>query len=304
MKIKIPPNHEIIYESVINIAYKLIQFNYWDRISRSDLDAWLDNFETDEEKYLSAGILLSIIYRNDKSTKSFAANIIQIKLPNILKEHGIHCINSIEEWEADLKKGNRRLPIRFSALEGVDGKPGKSGSTIYRDIRQEFFHSELGILFEDVKKVVTNDSNIKAIILFDDIIGTGEQFDGYIKENELYDLGVKILYFPFAAYKNSYEEINKQYKNIIICPVEVINDSESLFSEKNIAFFGKMHQEYTPEELKELYIKMCKKKKIKSKMLLGHGDLALTYFFNDSVPNNNIAALWYDSDTWTKLAGR
>ncbi|MBE4609652.1 phosphoribosyltransferase-like protein [Vibrio navarrensis] len=304
MAIKITQNHVNIYESVINIAYKLIKYNYWDRISRSDLDAWLDNFETDEEKYLSAGILLSIIYRNDKSTKSFAANIIQIKLPNILKEHGIHCISSIEEWEADLKKGNHTLPIRFSALEGVDGKPGKSGSTIYRDIRQEFFHSNLGILCKDVKEKVTNNSNLKAIILFDDILGTGEQFESYIIENELYDLDIKILYFPFAAYNDSYEEINKKYNNVIVCPVEVINDSESLFSEKNIAFFGKVHQEYTPDELKELYIGMCKRKNIKSTILLGYGDLALTYFFNDSVPNNNIAALWYDSDTWTKLAGR
>ncbi|MHA2798013.1 phosphoribosyltransferase-like protein [Vibrio harveyi] len=302
---KIPEKHEQIYDYAVKVTKKLIRFNYWDRLEISDLDAWLDNFESDEEKYFASGILLSIIYRSNKSINTFGANIIQIKLPNILKKHGIYNIECIESWETDLKIGQtNKLPIRFSAIEGIDGKPGKSGSTIYRAICNKHFHSRLGVLCNEVSTKLKSDDNFKVLVLFDDILGTGTQFRSYIDKFKIDDLGIKILYFPFAAYQESIDSIHEDYKNIIVCPVEVLTESESLFSEDNLAFFNKFHSENTSEEIKEYYLNMCKKKNIKTKDTLGFGNLALTYFFSNSVPNNNIAALWYDSETWTQLVGR
>ncbi|EGR1326712.1 hypothetical protein D9U63_23410, partial [Vibrio parahaemolyticus] len=64
---KIPEKHEQIYDYAVKVTKQLIRFNYWDRLEISDLDAWLDNFESDEERYFASGILLSIIYRSNKS---------------------------------------------------------------------------------------------------------------------------------------------------------------------------------------------------------------------------------------------
>ncbi|WOT05857.1 phosphoribosyltransferase-like protein [Shewanella youngdeokensis] len=305
MKIKIPDNHESIYEDAVDVTKKLIRFNYWDRLDISDLDAWLDNFETNEDKYFASGILLSIIYRSSKSITTFGANIIQIKLPNILEKHNLYSIQCIESWEKDLKAGNKKqLPIRFSAIEGIDGKPGKSGSAIYRDICNKHFHSRLGVLYNEVSEKLEKDKDFKVLVLFDDILGTGTQFRAYIDKFNLDSLGIKIIYFPFAAYQESIDSIHSDYENIIICPVEVLTSSESLFSENNLAFFNKFHSENTSEELKKYYLNICERKNIKAKDIFGFGELALTYFFSNSVPNNNIAALWYDSDTWTQLVGR
>lgn len=302
---KIPENHDQIYNYAVTVAKKLIKFNYWDRLELSDLEAWLDNFETDEEKYFASGVLLSIIYRSTKSINTFGANIIQIKLPNILKKYEIYSIECIESWEKDLKKGKAdKLPIRFSAIEGVDGKPGKSGSAIYREICNKHFHSRLGVLCNEVSIRLEKDNNFKVLVLFDDILGTGKQFKKYIDTYNIDELGIKVIYFPFAAYQESIESIHANYTNIIVSPVEILTSSDSLFSEENFAFFNKFHSENTSEELKKFYLDMCRIKKINTRDVLGFGDLALTYFFNNSVPNNNIAALWYDSDTWTQLVGR
>ncbi|MDE1244136.1 phosphoribosyltransferase-like protein [Vibrio aestuarianus] len=302
---KIPEKHEQIYDYAVKVTKQLIRFNYWDRLEISGLDAWLDNFESDEERYFASGILLSIIYRSNKSINTFGANIIQIKLPNILKKYDIYSIDCIESWEADLKKGQtNKLPIRFSAIEGIDGKPGKSGSAIYRAICNQHFHSRLGVLCNEVSEKLKSDDSFKVLVLFDDILGTGTQFRKYIDKFEIDNLGIKIIYFPFAAYQKSIDSIHEDYNNIIVCPVEVLTESESLFSEDNLAFFNKFHSENTSEELKEYYLNMCNKKNIKTKDTLGFGNLALTYFFSNSVPNNNIAALWYDSETWTQLVGR
>ncbi|PML78822.1 phosphoribosyltransferase-like protein [Enterovibrio norvegicus] len=302
---KIPDNHEQIYDYAVKVAKQLVRFNYWDRIEISDLEAWLNNFETDEEKYLASGILLSIIYRSNKSINTFGANIIQIKLPNILRENLIYDIECIESWEADLKNGKTsKLPVRFSAIEGIDGKPGKSGSSIYRAICNKFFHNRFGVLCSEVSERLEKDKNFKVLVLFDDILGTGTQFRSYLDKFRVDELGIKVIYFPFAAYQESITSIHSKYKNIIVCPVEVLTESESLFSQDNVAFFNKFHSENTSEDIREFYLKMCSNKNILAKDVLGFGELSLTYLFNNSVPNNNIAALWYDSDTWTQLVGR
>ncbi|MBO2639338.1 hypothetical protein I6M42_22200 [Shewanella algae] len=302
---KIPENHEAVYEDAVDVAKKLIRFNYWDRLEISDLEAWLDNFDTKEEKFISSAILMSIVYRNVKSIRTFGANIIQIKLPKLLEEHDIYQVDSIKSWENDLKFGAKhKVPIRFSAIEGMDGKPGKSGSTIYREICNKYFNKSFGVFCSDVTDRINSDRNFKALVLFDDILGTGTQFNTYVSKFDIDNLGIKVFYFPFAGLKDSIDKIHSKYKNIIVSPVETLTEEDSLFSDSKYNFFNKFNNYNNCEVIKNFYLEMCNKNDIKTKELLGFGELALTYIFNNSVPNNNIAALWYDSETWTQLVGR
>ncbi len=120
MTIKLPYDHELRVESTLEIAKQLIKLRYWDRIEVADLNAWFGNFKTDEEKYFASGILLSIIYRSQKSISTFGANIIQIMLPSLLSKDNIFEVNDIESWEEKLEKGKRtNIPVRFSTLEGL-----------------------------------------------------------------------------------------------------------------------------------------------------------------------------------------
>ncbi|WP_411953164.1 hypothetical protein [Aeromonas caviae] len=303
MSISIPQHHEIHYDNVLEIAERLIKLRYWDGFEINNLNNWLSNFKSDEERYLSAGILLSLIYRNEKSISSFAANIIQIKIPNILLKNNIYNINSLDDWHNKLTRGDTSLPIRFSTIDD-DTLPGKSGDALYRAIQRKFFHKTLGIKCHNIDTTIQKYPHVKAVFLFDDILGTGEQFEEFVSNLDLENKNIKFFYFPLAGIESSAKILNDRYQNIRVLPVEILTDAQSLFSSENHSFKINNVQP-TSEELKNFYLNMCKERKIKTKMKIGHGDFALTYVFKDSVPNNNIALLWYDEKSvWTKLTGR
>ncbi|WP_324012197.1 phosphoribosyltransferase-like protein [Aeromonas hydrophila] len=303
MSIVIPEHHEIHYDNVREIAESLIKLRYWDGFELSDLNNWLSNFKSDEEKYLSAGILLSLIYRNEKSISSFASNIIQIKIPNILSKNNIYQINSLDDWHEKLTKGDTTLPVRFSTIDD-DTIPGKSGDALYRSIQRKFFHKKLGIKCRNLDDTTIKYPHVKAIFLLDDMLGTGEQFEEFVSSHNLDNKKIQFYYFPLAGIESSAIKLNKKYENIKIIPVEMLTDAQSLFSCENNAF---RNNNTPPTEglLKQFYLDICKERKIKTKMKVGYGDFALTYLFKDSIPNNNIAMLWYDEKSvWTKLTGR
>ena len=99
---KSPNLGQEFYEEVIDRCYKLIEINYWDRIDNSTLDEWLNNFETDNEKYFASQILFNFQYRNYDAMITMFKQIIQIYLPQKLAELDIYTISSIQDWERDL----------------------------------------------------------------------------------------------------------------------------------------------------------------------------------------------------------
>lgn len=115
-------------------------------------------------------------------------------------------------------------------------------------------------------------------------------------------MAAKIIYIPFATTKHTKDMLEGKYANLIISPVEIIEPSNSFFCEHN-EFLCNI-EGYTPDDFREYYLKVCKQKKINLNGNLGVGGLELTYVFNSSTPNNNIAMLMHKSDTWSGLFKR
>lgn len=305
MKLPIPIDSDKISERIFSNAAKLIEYSYWDGIQDHELISWIKNFNTDEEKYLAASILLNLIYRNKNAIRTFGAQIFQITIPNYLERKGIYNISCLDTWLKDLNSTNARskFPFRFSTIEGIDNKPAKSGASIFRALKQDFFDANLGVGFQSYK-TIQNKNNINTLILFDDILGTGEQFETFLEKNCLLELGLNILYCPFAANIDGLNSIKNKYESIDIIPVEILSEKNGLFSEANNLF--QQDDICNANEFKEFYLTMCKSRgfRLKTEELLGKGELALTYLFNDSAPNNNIAALWYGEESWCRLVKR
>lgn len=299
--IKIPINHDDLYTKTIDKCNKLIDLNYWDTLDKETLLSWLNNFETKEEKYLAISILNRLIFRNKKSIETFGANIFHIILPQILSDNSIYEIESIHIWETMLRLPENRhvFPFRFSTIEHVDNNPAKSGSIIYRQLQREHFDKTLGI---NCSKINNLPEEIKAIILFDDIIVTGHQFLDFYALYDLSKFSRKIIYIPLAGHKINTDKLNSEFDNVIIHPVEDITESCEFFNEDN----KYLNQENisTLSEFLDFYHSFCKKKKIKIKKTLGHGDMGLTYCFSDSTPNNNLSLLSYKSEEWLELLKR
>jgi hypothetical protein len=302
MAINLPKNAEDIIERIFENTKLLIRYNYWDGISETTFCKWFNNFKTPDEQYLAAAILSSLIYRNQISIQAFGAQLFQISIPNYLEEHSIHSIDCIDSWMQSLNEPSvSKFPFRFSTLEGVDDKPGKSGSAIYRSLKKTFFNGNLGVGTQAYEKYLNN-KNIKVLILFDDILGTGRQFDTFMKKFKPSDYNVKILYCPFVAQQDGINFINTEYPNVDILPIEKIDNSFGLFSNTNKLFSLCDNTEI--EEFKSLYVNMTKNNEFKLSGIFGEGEQALTFLFNDSTPNNNIAALWYNDKNWNQLVKR
>ncbi|BCV34022.1 hypothetical protein [Shewanella algae] len=305
MKPPIPIDAEKISERIFYNARKLIEYNYWDGIKIFELLSWINNFKTEEEKYFASSILLSIIYRNRNAIRTFGAQLFQITIPNYLEDKNILSIKCLDSWLDEINSPDARslFPFRFSTIEGVDNKPAKSGAGILRALKREFFDNSLSIGYQSYDKL-KNNSSVNTIILLDDILGTGEQFDDFIKITKLNELGLNILYCPFAANTEGLDRIRDTYDKIDVLPVEILEKRNGLFSEENKLFH--LEDICRAEEFKIFYHSMCKDRdfKIDENEFLGKGNLALTYLFNDSTPNNNIAALWYGDKNWKRLVKR
>ncbi|EKN5110613.1 TPA: hypothetical protein ACGE8O_002756 [Yersinia enterocolitica] len=176
--------------------------------------------------------------------------------------------------------------------------PAKSSSSIFRDLT-DYFNKQIGIICTEL---ATLPEHIKCVVFFDDILGTGSQFETFVKKYQLDKSHLNFLYIPLAAIRESVERINTMYSNIKVYPVEFIDPSCSFFSGSSplMNFNEKEHS----AEFLSVYTNICKKNNIKLKNSKGRGDNALTYIFHHSTPNNNLALLWYEDENWTYLFKR
>ncbi|HFZ1638145.1 hypothetical protein KS910_28110, partial [Klebsiella pneumoniae] len=219
-------------EAIIEQSKKLIKIGYWDNVKVSVLQRWLDNFKDEKEKYLAASVLSELIYRNRETVTSMGYNIFSIILPQILEELDIYHIEDIEKWMNDINspKHARNLPFRTSVINNVDSKVTKSGDVIHTFLQRDFFDKNLGVKVENIEKLPPR---IKAIVFFDDMLGSGTQIDTFMKETNLDELGKKIIFIPFAALRDSTIRIQSKYKNLIIRPVEYLDENHSFFRASN-----------------------------------------------------------------------
>lgn len=297
---ELPDEWEAFYEDMIGRAKQYIVIKYWD-ISEDDFLLWLQNFETDHQKFLAAIIIYRIIYRNINPMLSMFRYISDIILPNVLEELHIYTIDSLESFHNKLKEGYG-VPILFSAIEDVDGQTGKSGSTIIREFaRKGSFHNRLKVSAQNFKDI--DRSKIKMVVLFDDIMGTGEQFNTFLKKyyQDLEDL--VCLYTPLTATSLGLKSFNNdEYPNVIIKPVEILDENYSFFKKK---FMPKIAENIDIEDLLHVYEDLVKSKtRLTSNNILGRESLALTYIFSVSTPNNTLPIFSYNDKNWNAIFPR
>lgn len=306
---KIPNNHKKLTEQSILKCKRLIQLKYWDNITVVKLMGWFNNFKCDEEKFLAACILESIIFRNAEAVQAFSSQIFHIILPNILEKLSIYKIKSLSDWENSLISANARnlLPFRFTTIEGIDKKTAKSGQTLLREVQRQYFDKELILSVETLvdQRFVTQVNKSKAfntVIILDDVQVTGGQFNSFIEKYDLSNSPFKYIYIPLAAFDKSIEKIEGKYSNIFICPVEILSNEHSFFSVNNEVF--NFCEPDMLKGLKELYDSVLRKNKIIMDEPYGYGEHALTYIFSNSTPNNNLGILSYQNENWKKLFTR
>lgn len=299
MMYDLPKEWESFYTEMVSRAKSYIQIHYWN-ISEEELDLWLSNFRIDEEKFLAAIIIYRLIYRNEQPRLSMYHHIIEILLPSILKKQGVYTVASLDQFHHDLKHSFHNIPFRFTTIEGVDGRTSKSGHEILRSfVRKGSFHSSLETSISNIENL--DHGKIKAIILFDDIMGTGEQFDTYLQTFQSTLENFILIYCPLTAHVDAIKHIKSKYPHVIVSPVEILEKQYTFFDS---SFMPKIAENIDMDEFKAFYSSFMKSRTKLRKELLGKEDQALTYIFDVSSPNNSLPILTYEDENWHKLFPR
>lgn len=294
MSFELPENYEDNIHDIIERCYDLIDVGYFNKFDKSVLDNWLSNFKTQEEKYLAAQILNNLHYRNEKALIAMFKQILQVYLPQKLKELKIFEIESIETWEKLLSSTNAyKLPFRFSTIN-KEGRIGESGDAIFR------LYSQYGLIEKGIGRFI-NDitcAQCNTVILVDDFTGTGNQFKAfYTKYKKIFDRFKYIIYAPLVAHENAIKNISDIAENIHLITAETIK--------KENGFYGLKDKVNNNKDFSELSDTILRKfsKKNKPEFPYGYDNQANLYAFSVSTPNNNHSLLYHNKH-WQQLLKR
>ena len=291
MSFRLPHLSQEFFNEVETHCYLLIKNNYWDKIDNFTLKQWLENFKTDNEKYLASQILFHFQYRNEKAMLSMFKQIIQVYLPQKLDELGVYTIPSIREWEEMLNTDKAfKLPFRFSTIDKED-KIGTSGHALFR------LYAQNNLIYKDIGRVIDSSmqNDVKTIILVDDIAGSGKQFiTFYEKHKKSFEKFENIIYCPLVAHEEGIEHIKNELSHIHIVPAEVLTKDEH-------SFYRISDELNSNDIFLSFYQEVVEKLKIK--FPLGFNEQAILYAMNISTPNNNLAVIYHNKQ-WSPLLKR
>ena len=298
----IPRDGEIFIEQVLERCRNLINSGIWDGITPDRLDRWMQNFTTDTERYFGACVLDALIYRSEKQTIALMEHLFQRVLPDLLR-HVLPASATMVPWLDKLREPfNMPSPeLRVIPVLKGDDPPTKSGLALARLFRRHLSLNQYWMLWPWQIKAARQ-AGISQFLFVDDFLGTGDQFCEFAEQFSLADnlRNCCAVYAPLVAHKVGIKKVQDSLPEVHVAPVEVIDDSYSLFSVESNWFSDEVN---SPASAKLFYDKLVARVQfpIKPEAVRGYGKLALAYAFHHATPDNSLPILWAEGKTWKPL---
>ena len=293
-------NWKIYYNNIKIRCQKLIEFGIWKGIDLNMFTAWINNFQTDREKYFSACILDALIYRSKDQVVSMLYDLFTKDLHNLFRLKS----NIYTKYRNPLfllkNKWNDPEFRVISAVKKSD-PPSKSGYLMSHYLVHHLSACERWFitpfaLEDEIQK------GVKHFILLDDVICTGEQMDETIIEANILQYSEYATFYiaVCTAHQVGIERLQKKYPNISIAYTELLTDDNSFFN-----FLDIKNTDYENiNDAKNKYDTFLKKKGIKNKDTLGFGSLGLVYGFEHNTPNGSLPILHYRNENFHPLLNK
>ncbi len=294
MSLLLPKEWNTYYNSIRDRCQNLVDLGIWSGIDINQLNAWKQNFKTEEERYFSACILDSLIYRSNQQTFSLIHQLLYKNLNNLFR------LNKLAEFQSfpyNMQSKTDDPLVRFVPVVTHEEPVTKSSFEILRFFKRHFNINERWMIYPlDIQRCI-KDEGVKAIIFIDDFLGTGTQFDetciyaqiDNIIKNEF------VVYAPLVAHELGINSLSKMYGNLKVTYAEKLTiNSNSFF---NNYFKG------SEAEAKKFYIELMNDRGIKYDTVTpyGYGNMELTFSFEHAAPDNSLQILHNSSDDWVPL---
>lgn len=281
---------------------KLIQYGIWKGVDSNDLKAWLKNFETPQEKYFAARLIDWLVYRNFDHIDAMLFDLLTRHLHNQWRLDGNPLYkNKLNPLEILCNKwGFSKYLVRYVTAVKPDDPGTKSGYRIINTLNHNLNVSDkYNIKIEDIKQAYEN--GVRTFLLFDDILGTGEQMKAILNLSAFSSYSDVFVYvLVCAAHEKGISEIKKEFPFVKVLYAEYIPYNSSLFNAIPAEELGLKDA----NEVHDWYKNFMHRKGVHGKSALGRGDLGMVYAFQNSVPNNCLPLLYYESEQLSKLLNK
>lgn len=299
---QLPTDGTIYSEAVFSRCRDLIGYQLWSGLQRPRLDAWINNFRTDEERYFAARVLDALIYRSDDQTLALMRQLFSRVVPDYARIHKLP--GSLQRIYTSLREAHIDPRVRLVPVIPPGSPPTKSGPVIARHLKRALRFSEQWIIHPD--RVASEFGNADAFVFIDDFLGTGEQFSGFLSATGL-DAHVSTSTFVYACLAGHSEGIGMlqgSFPQLHISTVECLDDSHAIFHPKAGSFPDEVN---SAESARDFYYQLLADRGIHivGPDRRGFGHLEVVYAFEHSVPDNSLPILWWDgSPQWRRLFDR
>jgi len=238
------------------------------KIPEKNIQEWLLNFNTTEDRKIALKILDKISYVTYNDLKSLCKNLF-----NRIIEH----------------LGDSYDDCYFSFI----GKITSGSAHIQKLFQEQNKIPESKFLPIDK---LPKSSKLSPLILLDDFIGSGQTFTKWFKDSgnikPILDKNYQILYCVLTAFENGKTKIETESKVPVL--------SGYLYEKNQQARDGDIFSSEDNTQIKKLVEKYPTKI---SNFSWGYDDCQLLVAFEGNIPNNSLAILWSDKG-WTPLIER
>lgn len=294
-------------ENEIISKYQFLHANGLSHLKSSDIEKWLNNFESKpSHKFMALYILQSITYRNYDMMDSAFIRKIGKDIKNIYENISGTKIDSIEEWLGLIKKDINNtvastIKIKFYSIDKKSGSVTQSSNVILRSLANNVVHHSR--VLNDVEAVKNSIEEGNIVVFIDDFLGSGQQASDFFHDNGFCDLvnestpNTRLIYMPMMAMREGLEKLKEDFPSLTILPCELIEENCQLSNHYSLDSYLKVfdlnHNELAMtqifQEMRQSYSFIGKP------AWSGRNKAMLSIVFSWGCPNQTVSIIYHDN---------
>jgi len=276
----------------------LITLNLWD-IPKDRFEGWISQFHTGQERFFASCVLDSLIYR---SKRQFVAASEALYRGELARELRAHLKSNSDVALINALRGRSDPGIRLVPVIKKNDPPTKSGPLVLRIIQKHFGIIDRWTIWPwEIDHALTKE-HVKAIVFVDDFLGSGDQFDEFLRNQNLptNHTNVTWLYAPVMASHEGMEKLRPMQPHVLVVAAEVLQGFHKFFSADNWQLLtnGKISE----TDARKFYEDLLRARNLPfTGHEYGHSDMELCVGFEHSSPDNSLPILWHQDSLWNSL---
>ena len=267
------------------------------KITSDNVRAWLEQFEYNIEQRLMFNLLKHVRFYNEEMIREKISGLHKKIQQSVVARGGI----------SPGDRRERRKDILLSSF----GSPAQSGSSyarIYTTENNIFSRNEVHC--DHIPKALQTNSEIKAIVFVDDIIGSGDSaVESLNRLNTMcgeliHDKQITVFISAICGLHLGKERLENAIKkvpfNAEVIVSDLLTEADQCFSDQSEVFSSPSER----DRAKRIALEYGKKLKERP---FGYKNSQLLVAFRDNCPNNTLPILWKESTgkvKWTPLFKR